>query len=181
MYFHHNWKYWISEPINSLISGIEFRIGFPWLYWTRRFCYWPVDGANSISGYWMVYFGFVLAPPCSCFVLVFVLCDGALCRLVWHVSSYVPINVLNPNRLQSSATIHVDFDKPETQAQQVKVLLRFYWEIIWLWLWYATGVEHCLTSYFTSYRCLFLSQNSDRPVNSRTLKTMLNEKSDSRI
>ena len=38
------------------------------------------------------------------FVFVF-MCDGALCRLVWHVSSYVPINVLNPNRLRSSATV----------------------------------------------------------------------------
>ena len=28
------------------------------------FC--PVDGANSVKWYWMVYFGFVLAPPCSC-------------------------------------------------------------------------------------------------------------------
>ena len=28
--------------------------------------YCPVDGANSVSWYWMVYFGFVLAPPCLC-------------------------------------------------------------------------------------------------------------------
>ena len=80
MYFHHNWKYWISEPINSLISGI----GFPWLYWMRRFCYWPVDGANSISWYWMVYFGFVLAPPCSCsFVCVMAPCV-VLCDTCWR-------------------------------------------------------------------------------------------------
>ena len=42
----------------------------------------PVDGANSVSWYWMVYFGFILAPPCSCsFVCVMAPCVV----FVWHV------------------------------------------------------------------------------------------------
>ena len=48
------------------------------------------------------------------------------------------------------------------------------WAITWLWYW--TGVEHCTTPYLTRYLC-FLSRNSGRSVNSRTLKTVISENS----
>ena len=46
--------------------------------------YCPVDGANNVSWYWMVYFGLVLAPPCSSSCSF--LCVMAPCVVfVWHV------------------------------------------------------------------------------------------------
>ena len=46
--------------------------------------YSQVDGANSVSWYWMVYFGFVLAPPYSCSSVCVMAPCVVLCDTCWR-------------------------------------------------------------------------------------------------
>ena len=78
---------------------LKFELNFHGYIESEGIDYWPVDGANSASWYWMVNFGFDCVRVHLCV---------SSC-VVWHVSSFVPTKSLNPTRLQSSATFSVSW------------------------------------------------------------------------